>query len=161
MMRQTEAPELSPMHAVFQVRIRKPVDFVCAVLRHFHRECFLALTGDLSRYDPALIAEASAEPTPLLSPSTLCPKQQFVILPVTDATVDTICRRVLPQVGLKHRVIHVQVASEGRLVLGAYDNFHHEGVWIDQAIGDDRMALMLASGIIGWYQTRQFDPPTT
>jgi len=50
------------------------------------------------------------------------------ILPVTAATSDFISQKILPEVCLQQQVIHVQIASEGRLVLGAFDNFHHDCV---------------------------------
>jgi hypothetical protein len=146
------------MRAVFAVRVREPVEFVRAALKHFHRDCFLSLEGDLSRFDPALVPGASREPSALLRRNTIWPLLDFVILPVTAATAETICRRVLPQVGLKHHVVHVQVASEGHLVLGARDNFGRDCVWIDQGIGKEGIVSLLDSGVIGWYQAREYEP---
>jgi hypothetical protein len=146
------------MHAVFDVRVREPVEFVRAALKHFDRDCFLSLEGDLSRFDSALVPGASREPSALLRRNTISPVLDFVILPVTAVTVDTICQRVLPQVGLKQHVIHAQVASEGRLVLGAFDSFHRGCVWIDQRIGKDGIVSLLDSGVIGWYQAREYEP---
>jgi hypothetical protein len=148
------------MHAVFQVRVRKPVDFVRTALQHFSSECFLSLEGDLSRIDTMAITGAAHAATTLLRRNTTWPEQQFVIFPVTADTTDVICKRVLPQVGLKHHVLHVQVASCGRLVLGAFDKFHNDCVWIDQSIGREGITSMLDSGIIGWYKAREYEERT-
>jgi hypothetical protein len=59
------------MHAVFNVRVRKPVEFVRKALKHFHRDCFLSLEGDLSRFDFALVPGASREPSDLLRRNTI------------------------------------------------------------------------------------------
>jgi hypothetical protein len=147
------------MPDIFNVRVKKPVDFVRAALKHFRKYCFLSLEGNLSRFDPTLVPGASGNPSALLRRNTISPVLDFVILPVTAATADTICQEVLPQVGLKHHIIHVQVASEGRLVLGAYDNFNRECVWIDQAFGNEGIGSMLDAGIIGWYQRGEYEPP--
>ena len=140
----------------FQVRVRKPVDFVCAALTHFQPHCFLSLEGDLSHYDLTRIPDASGEPTEVLRRNTIAPKQDFIILPVTPTTFETISRQVLPQVGLKHRILHVQIASDDRLVLGAYDAFHRECCWVDQCVGEDTVLAWKDSGIIGWYEPHEW-----
>ena len=145
------------MRSVFQVRVRKPVDFVCSALRHFQPDCYLSLEGELSRCDPALVCGASRDPSALLRRNSTWPVQDFLILPVTAESTEIICHRILPQVGLKHRVIHVQLASAGRLVVAAYDNFDRECVWIDQEIGKDVIVSLVEAGTVGWYQPRQFD----
>jgi hypothetical protein len=142
------------MHSGFQVRVKKPVEFICAALRHFRQDSFISLEGDLSCYDSTLIPTASQEPTTILQRHTIWPEQQFIILPITDATADTICRCILPQIGLKHKIVHVQIAAEGRLVLGAYDSFHDDCVWIEQTIGSESIVSLLKDGIIGWYCPR-------
>jgi hypothetical protein len=144
------------MPLTFQVRVREPVDFIRAALTYFQPHCFLSLEGDLSHYDSSRVPDASDEPTEVLRRSTIWPKQQFVILPVTSMTLETISRQVLPQVGLKHRILHVQVAFGGRLVLGAYDAFHRECCWVDQCIGQDTISSWKESGIIGWYEPREW-----
>jgi hypothetical protein len=149
--------DVRPMSTRFQVRVRRPVDFIRAGLNHFPHDCYLSLEGDLSRFDSTLIPGTSHMPTTLLRKYTISPVQDFVILPVTAATSDLVSLRVLSQVGLKHHIIHIQIASESRLVLGAYDNFHRECVWIDAAIGQEGITSMLDSGIIGWYQLRQHE----
>jgi hypothetical protein len=146
------------MHAIFDVRVKKPVEFVRAALKRFTRDCFLSLEGDLSRFDSVFVPGASREPSALLRRNTIFPVLDFVILPVTAATADPICQRVLPQVGLTQHVIHVQVASEGRLVLGAFDKFQRGSVWIDQGIGKEGIVSLLDSGVIGWYQAREYEP---
>lgn len=146
------------MHNLVQVRVRKPVEFVCAALRHFTRDCFLSLEGHLSRMDVTLIPGPSLEPTSLLPRSCLAPTIDFVILPVTSDTLETVCRHILPKIGLKHEVNHVQIASEARIVLSAYDNFHRELVWIDRSIGEDALESMRRSGVIGWYDRLAFHP---
>ena len=143
------------MPLTYQVRVREPVEFVRAALDHFQPDCLLSLEGDLSHCDTAHVPGASSEPTDVLRRSTISPKQEFIVLPVTAETRETISREVLPQVGLKNRVLHVQVASGGRLVLGAYDSFHRECCWVDQSIGPDTISSWKDSGIIGWYEPRE------
>ena len=142
------------MRSVFQVRVRMPVQFVCWALRHFTNDCFLSLEGNLSGFDPSLMPGASLEPSVVLRRNTTYPIQDFVILPATSGSTELICQRILPQVGLKQQAIHVQVASENRLVLGAFDKFQH--VWIDGDIGSEIVSLREA-GIIGWYEARDFE----
>ena len=143
------------MHAVFDLRVREPVTFVQTTLRHSRKDCLLSLEGDLSRFDAHLVSGASSEPSELLARNTIAPVLDFVILPITAATLDTVCQQVLPQVGLKHRVVHVQVASEGCLVFGAYDHFHRESVWIAVGIGEACITTLLDNGVVGWYQRRE------
>jgi hypothetical protein len=140
----------------FQVRVKKPVDFIRAALTYFQPQCFLSLEGDLCHYDSARLPGASVEPTDVLRRNTLSPRQDFVIVPVTPETLETVTRQVLPQVGLKHRILHVQIACAGRLVLGAYDAFHREGCWIDRCVGEETVSSWKASGIIGWYEPREW-----
>jgi len=139
---------------VFNVHVRKPIELVRFALEHFQGDCLLSLEGDLSRLDVSLIPGASRKPTDLLPRNTILPKQDFVILPVTAATIDAIDRHVLPHVGLREHVEHIQIASKGKPVFGAYDNFDPGCVWIDQAIGKDAIVSLLDSGIIKSYQAR-------
>src|SRR5215467_9092532 len=100
------------MQPRFQLRVRKPVEFVREALRCFQPSCLISLEGDLSQSDLACVPGALTEATDVLKRNTLFPKQEFVILPVTSETRDVISRQILPQIGLKQRVLHVQVSHD-------------------------------------------------
>ena len=145
----------SGLEPYIRVRVRHPVAFLAAVIDHFAHETFLSLEGDLSHLDVTLVAPISTEPTPILRRNTTWPKEDFVVFVVTPETREPLIRSVLPRVGLRSRVMHVQLASGGRLVCGAYDQFDASCVWIDASIGEQAVRALRDAEIIQSYEFAQ------
>ena len=114
----------------YLVDVRDPRRFVSAALELFPDGGHISLEGDLALLDRRDLSGLSTETTPILKPNTLEPHQDFTVVPITPATRKALIESALHRVGLRKRVIHVQIESAGRLVLSACDNFHPECTWI-------------------------------
>ena len=139
--------------AKYRLDVRKPIELVTALIAHWGAGGRLSLEGDLSQLDDSLKALGRGRPSLTLRRNTTSPVQDFLILPLNDRTIPLIERRVLPVVGLAHRVIHVQIQRAWRLVFGAYDNFHPECVWVSRTIGAEFLERLVAEGVL-----RSFGP---
>ncbi len=128
--------------------VRHPAKLVEALISHLGAGGHLSLEGDLSQLGESVRALGVTKKGLGLRRSTLFPRQDFVILPLDDKTIPLILEQVLPNVGLDSRVLHVQIAIEGRLIFGAYDNFHRDCVWVSEAAGVDLLEKLVAEGVL-------------
>jgi hypothetical protein len=137
----------------YSLDVRDPIELVRALISELGPGGHLSLEGDLSRLDKSVRAIASSEERAGLRRNTLIPQQDFIVLPLDDKSIPLIEAQVLHSVGLRRRVIHVQIEQAGELVFGAYDDFHPECVWVSEAVGADLLERMVAEGIL-----RSFKP---
>lgn len=134
------------------VDVRQPAPFLRRVMREFTGNARLSLEGTFD--ETAFPAEAIAghEPTPTLKRSTLEPTLNFLILNLEPQFVDRVFSQI-SRIGLRENIVHVQVEKDGRIELGAYDNFHSECVVTGPAISEALLAELQAAGVI-----RRFSP---
>ncbi len=140
------------MPARFTVRVTHPLPFISAVLRALKGPASLSLEGDLSQADFQGITYDWDHPTSILSRNTIWPVQDFVIVPLTNESVELLITRVLPHVGLRTRVLHLLIERNAQLFFAAYDQFAPDSVWIDAAIGEALLNEQLAEGTINTYK---------
>jgi hypothetical protein len=87
----------------------------------------MSLEGDLSKCKFGDDLVVTHEEVGILKRSTLYPRQDFVVLRLEPATIESIFKQI-KAAGLSRAIIHVQIEYEGVLQLGAYDNFHSDCV---------------------------------
>jgi hypothetical protein len=114
----------------------------------FCGDAFISFEGDLSKFDFGQIRDVMSPPTEVLRCQTIWPKQEFVILPVEDDTKTIIQRTILPRIGLRRRVLHVQIAKTGQLEFAAYDCFHPDTVWVSQNVSEVLLQSLISDKAI-------------
>jgi hypothetical protein len=105
-----------------------------AIMQHFQGDgSFISLEGTLSSFQAPVLENAVTTETAELKRNTLSPVLDFVVAPLSAQNVDVVSRAVVKKDLLSDGggIIHVQIASDGRLVFGAYDNFHPDCVFVD------------------------------
>jgi hypothetical protein len=105
-----------------------------AIMQHFQGDgSFISLEGTLSSFQAPVLENAVMTETAELKRNTLSPVLDFVVAPLSAHNVDMVSRAVVDNDLLSEGggIIHVQIASGGRLVFGAYDNFHPDCVFVD------------------------------
>jgi hypothetical protein len=137
----------------FLFDVRSSIGLIGAIIETLWGNAYLSSEGDLSRFDPRSIKGAPGEETAVLRRNTLDPGVDFVVLPLEADTKDLISKRLLPRLGMRKRVIHVQVEKEERLESGAYDTFHPECTWIGSCVGEALLQSLAQQGFI-----RSFKP---
>jgi len=100
------------------------------------------------------IRDASEEETTVLKKNTLLAlgsEHDFVILPLEPNTVEVIAREILPRVGLRHRVWHIQIEKHGELQFASYDNFQ-DAVVVGNAIDNQLLIDLIELRALRSYQ---------
>ncbi len=139
------------MPSRFAMHVTQPLQLVSAVLRAFAGTASLSLEGDLSQANLQGMGYDWGHPTAVLPRHTSWPIQDFVIIPLTRDAADLLIQRVLPQIGLRTRVLHLVMACNEQVVFAAYDQFAPECVWIDASIGEPFLIERLREGSIKDY----------
>jgi hypothetical protein len=103
--------------------VRNPIAFLSTIVETVYGDAQVSFEGNLSQLDLRNIAPLATKPTDLLPRNTLQPELDFVILPVEADTKDVLVQHILPRIGLRTRVVHVEFAKAGKIVMAAYDNF--------------------------------------
>jgi hypothetical protein len=100
----------------------------------------ISLEGNLARCQFNEDVLLARDETAFLRRNTIAPRQDFMVLRLSPETVEDIFRQAMA-VGLKHAIIHVQIARSGVLELGGYDHFHPDcvitGPGVSRALLDD------------------------
>jgi hypothetical protein len=122
-----------------------------ALLDAFGADAHLSLEGDLSKCNLDGIPVLSTEPRGVLVRNTLSPQQDFVIIPLNEATKDQIKQQVLPTVGIRNRVHHVMIESGGQLVFASYDWFEQDSVWVSNHATEALLDALVESGALRHY----------
>lgn len=128
---------------------------VTRIVRRFAEGSLMSLEGDLSTIRRLSIPGESQRPTQLLRRRTDDPIQDFIVVPVTPETVAVLEKRLLPRVGLRNRVLHVQLESGGELVFAAYDQFHPDCVWISETVGECFVESLRECGAVSGYRAAE------
>jgi hypothetical protein len=119
-----------------------------AMMRALAGEAHISFEGDLSRCTFPSTLNPSAMETPALKRATSVPRGDFVVLPLTPNTIDSILEVVLPDRRYMVDIIHIQIEQGGVLQFGAYDNFHPECIVAYTGVPTEFLNQLQASGVI-------------
>lgn len=124
-----------------------PIDkpgLLISVMRAFEGDTSqISLEGDLPSYALDSLERATFQETAVLKRQTIDPVLDLVIAPLNERNRGVIARAISRKDGLTDQsdLIHVQIAKDGRLVFGGYDNFHRECVFVDDLTQEALVAL--------------------
>ena len=137
------------------VNVKHRLQFLEAMIDVLVEHARISFEGDLSRSRRVLdaIPGATTQPSGALQRHTMPPHLgiEFMIVPLEPTTRDILMRRVLPQIGIRKHVFHVQIEKEGQLQLMAYDNFHPECVTVGPLVSEDLLRLLVEKHILRTY----------
>ncbi|MCI0352980.1 MAG: hypothetical protein L0Z53_26460 [Acidobacteriales bacterium] len=93
-------------------------------------DAWISFEGRLSHTELVKIEGGSCDETDVLRRATLSPRLDFILLPLTQATVSAIEKAVSSKVSFDgpDGIVHVQVKKGGTMAFAAYDNFHDDCV---------------------------------
>lgn len=141
---------------MYSVLVKDRLLLLQSLTRALCGDAHLSLEGDLSacKRDLLAIRDASEEETTVLKRHTRQTsglEHHFVVLPLEPDTVETIARGILPRVGLRKCVWHIQIEKHGVLQFVAYDSFQNAGV-VGTAIDEKRLAELVQGRALLGYQ---------
>src|SRR4051812_16100064 len=84
----------------------------------------ISFEGELSHTELVKIEGVSFDETEVLRRGMLAPKSDFLVLPLTQASVSAIEKAVISKISLNASkgIVHVQVEKQGVMAFVAYDN---------------------------------------
>ena len=130
----------------YRLVVRSPLDVVRAFIARAAEKAQMSFEGDLSQCDLARLDGVSVEATDTLPRTTTFPRLDYAVVPLTPSNRAQLVRSELPRMGLRRRVIHLQIVDAGVLWFGAYDNFHPECVVCDESVPLDLLQLLQRDG---------------
>ena|ERR1700676_682019 len=107
----------------------------------------VSFEGMLSHTELAQMEGVGHEESDVLKGSTLQPKRDFRILPLTPQNVSAIVKAITSKIAFGNRgIIHVQIERNGKMAFAAYDNFDRECVVAYPAVSSASLNELTMTG---------------
>ena len=144
------------MIEIYDLEVRRPITVLDAVIDLFCGNARMSLDGDLSKCNARNIPIVAYAPIGKLEGQgidrTVATEGRFIVFPLEESTIDLIKRQVLPKVGLRKRINHIQIEKDGKLVFGAFDIFYPGLVRISGEVSLDFLEALIESKGIWKYK---------
>jgi hypothetical protein len=138
----------------FRLHTKHKSELLFAMMQTLAQEdAKISFEGRLSHTELTKIAGVSLNETEILKRNTTSPRMDFVVLPLTPATVPSIEKAVVSKVAFKGYagIAHVQIERQGRLEFVACDNFHEDCVWVSKAVPASLLAELVKNRVLHSY----------
>ncbi|USD22774.1 hypothetical protein MJO52_06455 [Microbulbifer variabilis] len=124
-----------------------------AVMEQCTGASLISFEGSLEHLSFYKWPNASYEETPVLKRQTISPKLDFVILPLDEESSKGMWKELAEKDHLvREGIIHVQIAIEGELVFGGYDNFDKECTVAYKGLSEGFLQDLKERGTIRGYE---------
>lgn len=116
------------MEEVFRLDTRQRPLLLFAMMRALVSDASkISFEGRLSQTDLAKLEGVTDQESDVLKRATLQPQLDFLVLPLTQENIPTITRAIASKIAFGSKgIIHVQIASRGKMAFAAYDNFDQD-----------------------------------
>ena len=112
----------------------------------------ISFEGMLSTTGLAQMERVGHEESDVLKRSTLQPKWDFRILPLTPQNVSAIVKAITSKIAFGNRgIIHVQIEGNAKMAFAAYDNFDRECVVAYPAVSSASLDELTMTGVLRNY----------
>jgi hypothetical protein len=138
----------------FRLHTKHKPELLFAMIRTLaHEDTRISFEGRLAHTELAKIAGASLNETEVLKRNTISPRMDFLVLPLTPATVHAIEKAVVSIVAFKGYagIVHVQIERQGHLSFVACDHFHEDCVWVSDAVPTPLLAELVKNRVLHSY----------
>jgi len=119
--------------AVYHLNAKNRPQLLCAMMREFAgSKSWISFEGRLIHTDLMQIEGVSFEETAVLRRGTIAPKLDFLVLPLTQNSLQAIEKAILSKISFHSTegIVHVQAERDGTMVFAAYDNFSESCTWV-------------------------------
>jgi hypothetical protein len=147
------------MRNVFCIQVRKPIEFLSRLMTHIAGDIVMSMEGDLSRCSFDELEGCKTEPVQPLKKITLLAtgRHDFIVVFLNETNRKKLIESILPRIGLRTHVWHIEIAQNGMKVFGSYDNFNPECVWLDKSLGNEIVQALLNEKIISNFELQELD----
>jgi hypothetical protein len=112
----------------------------------------ISFEGMLSHTELAQMEGVGHEKSDVLKRSTLQPKRDFRILPLTPQNVSAIVKAITSKIAFGNGgIIHVQIEGNGKMAFAAYDDFDRECVVAYPAVSSASLDELTMTGVLRNY----------
>jgi hypothetical protein len=112
----------------------------------------ISFEGMLSHTELAQMEGVGHEKSEVLKRSTLQPKRDFRILPLTPQNVSAIVKAITSKIAFGNGgIIHVQIEGNGKMAFAAYDDFDRECVVAYPAVSSASLDELTMTGVLRNY----------
>ena len=128
---------------MFRLSISRPIEFLLILVYELSHKGIVTFEGD---FDAKLFRNfpvASASAISVVQQHTSYPEQQFVFLRL-NAHADW--KNALNQVGVRNRVDHIHVVSDGLIIFASYDRFKH--AFLEMKFGSKLVRFLGDAGVV-------------
>lgn len=130
----------------FVVDIKKAQDFFVWAVTTFTGKSRISFEGSFPEAEFLSIPGASTAKDAILVKHTAQPRSSFVIFPLDEQSAGIIVRSVLPRIGLRHSVHHIQIEKDDVVVLATYDNLND--CWLAPTVEESELAKLKSRGVV-------------
>jgi hypothetical protein len=127
---------------------RDKLGLLIAMMKYLAGDARISFEGNLSRCEFSQDLNPTYEQAPALERQTLYPREEFVVLPLEDATIRSILGVILPDNRYLKDIVHIQIEKHGELQFGSYDNFHDECIVCYLGIPTSLLDDLQSKGVI-------------
>jgi hypothetical protein len=137
---------------IYKLETRDRPGLLIAIMRALAAEdCRISLEGKLSQTELAQMEGVTHEETKVLKRSTLWPKLEFLVLPLTQEKLPAIEKAVVSKIAFGERgLIHVLIELNGKMAFAAYDGFQH--VAVSSAVSPPLLEELIKTRVLRNYQ---------
>ncbi len=126
----------------YSIKVKRPIPFMTAMIDAFEGNGLISFEGDLSHLKEDNLTGISRERTACLRSQTLIEyvpgePPHFVVIPLNANNAKEIRERILPTIGIRHRVRHVSIEKEGVLQFYSSDCFSEDQVFLRTTYPED------------------------
>lgn len=134
-------------------KVRDKSRFLIALMTELAGNAQVSFEGDLSKLSLQGLPGASNEETPHLKRNTTWPRQDFVVLPLEADAIPQIVKAYGGT--LPNAIIHIQIEKSGKRLVGIYDNFLPEFLYLGPEIPERFLQSLTVEGVIApWSRSK-------
>jgi hypothetical protein len=124
-----------------------------AFYRHYKGQAWASFEGDLSSLKLDELPGSTTQETCALKRQTISPTMDFIVVPITDSTIDMLKLRLSARgtLGRNGSVIHTQIAVGDDLLLSACDNFHDDATGASLSVPEHFLLEIKNLGLLRAY----------
>lgn len=136
----------------YHLVVKKAIQLMELVIPLFNNNASISFEGNLCSYDFSLFEDTTQKETLNLRRNTIAPKQDFIILPLNSKAINFLTTDTFHRIGLRNKVIHIQIEYNHEIAFASYDNFHEDCVWITAEVGQSFIERLVDDKIISKYK---------
>lgn len=146
------------MKQKYQLRTKHKPRLLYAMMRALAGDdSRISFEGMLSKTDLVRIDGIHFEETQVLRRGTLQPQFDFLVLPLTSASLPIIEKAIHSKIGLSGHagIVHVQIEIRGEVAFAAYDNFHEDCVFAYRPVSETLLRELVEKQVLYSFKPSQ------